>query len=146
MFDNNKTFELNRVAYSEMFELMKENLVTALSEYVGEEILARKINIEERNCFTRSAFGSDGDLYQKVKLDIYVGNVYAWMLIFNPYEISLVEYDGSEKEYRSNALDNCLIDMMIKLFPDSNYLVKREKYFKDAKINKKVSDMLMGNV
>lgn len=125
---------------------MRHGLSVALSEFIGEDVDVTKINIEERNCFTRSAFGSDGDLYQKVKLDIYVGNMYAWMLIFNPFEIYLAEYDGSEKEYKSDALDCCLIDMMIKLFPNSDYLEKREKYFNDAEINKKICDLLITRV
>lgn len=143
---NYKRFDLNNISYNEMFEAMRHGLPVALSELIGEDVDVTKINIEERNCFTRSAFGSDGDLYQKVKLDIYVGNIGTWMLIFNPFEIYLAEYDGSEKAYKSDALDCCLIDMMIKLFPNSDYLEKREKYFKDAEINKIVYDMLITGV
>ena len=138
-YRNDKKFNLDNVAFIEMFENIKANLAIAISEYKNANIESSQILINENNCFRRSAFGSDKDLYTKVKLDVYVKRVDSFMIIFNPFEIYLAEYDGSENRYKSENLNNALIDMMLKLFPNSDYLIKREKYFKDSEIVKNVS-------
>ena len=138
-YRNDKNFNLDSVAFVEMFENIKDGLAIAISEYKNANIESNQILINEKNCFRRSAFGADKDLYTKVKLDIYVKRIDSFMVIFNPFEIYLAEYDGSENRYRSENLNNALVDMMLKLFPNSDYLLKREKYFKDSEIVKNVT-------
>ena len=137
-FRKDKNFNLNNVTFMQMFENIKDKLAVAISEHKNANIESGQILINENNCFRRSAFGADKDLYTKVKLDVYVKRVDSFMIIFNPFEIYLAEYDGSENCYRSKSLNNALVDMMLKLFPNSDYLVKREKYFKDSEIIKNV--------
>lgn len=137
-----KNFNLDAVAYEEMFEGMKENLALALSEFENAEIKAEDLILGLRNCFKRSSFGEDKNLYTKIKLDIYAKKVDSYMIIFNPFEIYMAKYDGSEKRFTSSALDETLTNFMVERFPDSQYLEKRKKYFKDAELIKKVDEIL----
>lgn len=140
---NEEYFSLDNVTYEEMFEVMKEDLALALTEYEKVQINAEDLMLGLSNCFRKTAFGEDGMLYPKIKLDVYAKKINSWMIIFNPFTIYLAEYDSSERRYFSNALDKTLISFMTGRFPNSSYLEKREKYFKNAEIMKKVDKFLL---
>ena len=139
---SDRAFNLDAVAYEEMFEGLKENLALALSEFEKVEIKAEDLILGLRNCFKRSSFGEDKNLYTKIKLDIHAKKIDNYMIIFNPFEIYMTKYDGSEERFTSSALDKALTNFMVERFPDSKYLEKREKYFKDGELIKKVDEIL----
>ena len=91
----------------------------------------------------RMSYGEDKMLYPKIKLDISVKKLNVWMVIFNPYAVYIAEYDGDENVYNSKMLSDALAEFMVNRFPNSSYLEKRRKYFKDAEMYRRLNDYLI---
>ena len=97
----------------------------------------------------RGFYGKDKDLYPLITLELEVvseqrpkGRYYYCEI--NPFEISVkVNYYGEVKVIETEELTNALINLMCECFPNSDYLEKREKYFKTAEIIRKAEEKML---
>lgn len=140
-------FDLTTISDMEIFEGIKKGIVKTLNTLKGYEKIQNKdvqLNADYYN--RRMAFGEDKNLYPHIVMDLSVknGSYYdSFDLFIDTFNIKLAPHKFDPQMIENANLTNAFIKFMITRFPKSNYLEKREEYFKKAKINQRIRDELL---
>ena len=145
---SDKEFNLETVSYEDLFKGLKVEIEKTICKYKRVDKLAG-LHLNKDECSTRMKYGKDKDLYPSVLLEISAresgkikGSVFHCMV--NPFEIEIHKiHCGKVDVLTDEELINALKDFMVEMFPNSDYLEKSEKYFKQAKIIDRVYDKLI---
>ena len=145
---SDKNFNLENVSYQDLFEGLKEEIVNTICEYKEVEKLAG-LHLNKEECSTRMKYGKDKDLYSTVLLEIsvrYSGKIKGSIFhcIINPFEIEIHKIHNGKVDVLTNeSLTNALKDFMSEIFVNSDYIEKREKYFKKSEVINKIENKLL---
>ena len=144
----NKNFKIDSLTYQEIFESLKDDIGKAIRKYDHTKGFPKGLRLVECGCQTVFAYGKDKDVYPKITLevsrlsDVGYGREY-YYFIFNPFEIMMVVDRNGVENYISKELTQALVDMMNEKFPNSDYMEKREKYFKLAALIQRKQEELL---
>lgn len=145
---SDKQFNLENVSYEDLFEGLKGDIQKTICEYEEVDKLA-SLHLNKDECLTRMKYGKDKDLYPSILLEISaraIGKIRGsiFYCIINPFEIEIHKiHCGKVDILKNENLTYALKDFMSEKFVNSDYLEKREKYFKNAElINKTENKML----
>ena len=141
-YRNDKNFKIDSLTYKEIFLNLKPALENVIANFEKLEKL-EDLTCVEIGSTIRYAYGKDKDLYPLITLELksssqnwLIGKYYYCEI--NPFEINVkVNHYGEVKVVDTVELTKALIDLMCEQFPNSDYLEKREKYFKNAEIIRK---------
>lgn len=142
-YRKDKNFKLDSLTYKEIFLGLKENLIKIISDCLNEEVV--ELYLMEGWSNLRLKYGKDKDLYPLVFLRIEADDETfpprCFFIEVSPFEIKLsVNRNGYLQEIENEELNNLLVKFMCKHFPNSDYLEKRKKYFKDSNLIKKLEE------
>lgn len=147
-YRKDKEFKIDSLSYQEIFESLKDGIEKSIRKYDHAKGLPKSLRLEERGCQTIFAYGKDKDVYPKITIevsrlsDVGFGREH-YYFVFNPFEIVMVVERNGVENYISKELTQTLIDIMNEKFPNSDYMEKREKYFKMAELmQRKREEML----
>lgn len=147
-YRNDKNFKIDSLSYREIFLGLKSCLEKEISKLEKVNSLYELTYIEVGSTI-RGSYGKDKDLYPLITLELKAvseqrpkGRYYYCEI--NPFEINVkVNHYGEVKVIETEELTNALINLMCEKFSNSNYIEKREKYFKDAEIVKKTEENML---
>lgn len=147
-YRKDKNFKIDSLGYQEIYESLKDGIEKAICEFVGVKKLTG-LSYEDEDSVVMMKYGKDKDMYPSV---IFMVGAYSdkWLYesiyycVVNPYEVELHKNKNGEMQIITcDELTNALIEMMNKKFPNSDYMEKREKYFKTAELmQRKREEML----
>lgn len=147
-YRNDKNFKIDSLTYKEIFIFLKPALEKAIADFEKLDSLDELIYIEAGSTI-RNAYGKDKDLYPLITLELKSSSK-KWLMgryyycAINPFEINVkVNHYGEIKVVESEELSDSLCCLMCEHFPDSDYLEKREKYFKTAEIIRKTEEKML---
>lgn len=129
-YRSDKDFKLDSLSFEEIYEEIRETLKKVVKSLEKENFNETMINLNLNRCSFRMAYGKDRDLYPRIQIDLKSN----YIVVITTYEIKMLIVGREIKEFQSEELDNVLIQLMNNKFPETDYLLKREKYFKTADI------------
>ena len=128
-YRSDKNFKLETLSYEEIFGGFKD-VVNKIKKQNHDGVFKfQSVQLRKEKCECKMAYGQDRDLYPKIKLDMY-----DYVLIVSTFEVKLLVLNWGVEEIKSKGLDDALIELMCKHFPESDYLERRAKYFEDAEL------------
>lgn len=148
-YRTDKEFKIDSLTYQEIFESLKDGIEKVICEFEKVPPL-QGLELREDKCSTRFEYGKDKDMYPTINLEVRSYSSKFWsnynVMIINPFEIDIRcigEMTGRVHILTSENLTQALIDMINEKFPNSDYMEKREKYFKMAELmQRKREEML----
>ena len=138
-YRKDKEFKIDSLSYQEIFENLKDGI---------EKAICRNQKISKIDGLTYDDFdsavdfvyGKDKDMYPRVHFRVRayskkLNEAMYYYIFLNAYEIMIYRaYQNNNNFVEYKELTQSLINMMNEKFPDSDYVEKREKYFKIAKL------------
>lgn len=147
-YRKDKDFKIDSLSYQEIFESLKGGIEKAICEFEKVERVEDLI-FPDTSGVVSMKYGKDKDMYPSINLEfcVFAGkwiNGKYYNCILNPFEIEIHKvYCGEVQVFNCEELTQALVDMMNEKFPNSDYMEKREKYFKMAElIQRKQEEML----
>ena len=147
-YRTDKEFKIDSLTYQEIFESLKSGIEKTICEYEKVESLDDLIMSDTSGAISMK-YGKDKDMYPSVNIEIcvyagkYIQGKY-YNVILNPFEIEIHKiYCGEVQVFNCEELTQALIDMINKKFPNSDYMEKREKYFKMAELMQRKREELL---
>ncbi len=129
---NDKEFKLETLSYEEIFDAFKDIVNEVKKKNCDGTFKFWPVELRNERCESRMVFGEDKNLYPKIRFDMGT-----YVLIVSTFEVKLLVIEYGIDEIKSEELDNALVKLMCEHFPNSDYLAKREKYFKDVELMKR---------
>ncbi len=148
-YRNDKNFKIDSLTYQEIFESLKDGIEKVICDFEKVPPLQGLV-LREDKCSIRFAYSKDKDLYPTINLEVrsysskFCSNYN--VMIINPFEVDIRcigEMTGRVHILTSEELTNSLIAMMNEKFPNSDYMEKREKYFKNAELIQRKQEELL---
>ena len=140
-------FDLRTVSDEELFNAIKYDIINAIKTFKGyENTTGELVKLNTKYTTRRDAFGKDKDLYHNIILSIGVKahlTYDSFNLFINPFEIKIAPDKYDPQIVENENLTNSFLKFMIKKFPQSNYIDKREEYFTKAKTFQKIEEDLL---
>ncbi len=147
-YRKDKEFKIDSLSYKEIFESLKFGIKKAICDLKDIENL-EKLVYTDIDSTVSMRYGKDKDMYPRVMFMVSAyseemkGGSY-YYCILNPFEIELHKTcDGRVNVITNDELTQALIDMINEKFPNSDYMEKREKYFKIAELIRKKQEELL---
>ena len=147
-YRNDRQFQLDSLSYDEIFECLRDDIEKAIAKFEKVENIDALI-LPDTSGVVSMKYGKDKDMYPSVNMEVcvyagkYIQGKY-YNIILNPFEIEIHKiYCGEVQVFTSEELNEALIDMMNEKFPNSNYMEKREKYFKMAELMQRKREELL---
>ncbi len=134
-YRSDKDFKLDSLSFEEIYEEIKGSIEKVVRNLEKENFKDEMVKLNLNRCGFRMAYGKDKDLYPRIQLDLRSN----YIIVLTTYEIKILVVGREIEEVQFEELDDALIQMMNKKFPNSDYSSKREKYFEDAELARKIS-------
>lgn len=147
-YRKDKNFKIDSLSYQEIFDSLKSGIEKTICDYAKVEKLTG-LSYEDEDSVVMMKYGKDKDMYPHV---IFMVSAYSdkWIYestyycVLNPFEVELHKTHNGEMEIITHEeLTNCLLGMMNTKFANSDYLEKREKYFKNAELMQRKREELL---
>ena len=147
-YRKDKEFKIDSLTYPEIFEGLKGGIEKAICEFEKVDSVDELVFLD-KSSVVNMKYGKDKDMYPSINIEFCVfagkhirGKYYN--CIFNPFEIEIHKIDcGEIKVFEGEELTQALVDMIVEKFPNSDYVEKREKYFKMSELmERKYEEML----
>ncbi len=128
-YRTDKEFKIDSLSYEEIFDRFKDVVDETRKKFHSGAFRFWPVELRKDKCGCRMAYGLDKNLYPEIKLDM--GGCY---LLIMPYEAKLLIIENKVRQIISPDINEVLYNLMCEKFPDSDYVEKREKYFKDVEL------------
>ena len=129
-YRTDRNFKLDSLSFEEIYEEIKPYVEEVIKNLEKENFKNSMVDLNLNRCSFRMAYGKDKDLYPRIQLDLKSN----YIIVLTTFEIKMLVVGREIKEIRCEELDNALIKLMNEKFPNTDYLIKREKYFENAEI------------
>lgn len=147
-YRKDKEFKIDSLTYQEIFESLKCGIEKAICDFKGIEKLDQ-LKLDGLDNHINMCYGADKDMYPRVVFMVeaysskWKGPAFCYCVI-NPFEVELhVTPNGRIEVIECEELTQALIDMINEKFPNSDYMEKREKYFKMAELIERKREELL---
>jgi len=140
-------FDLRNVKDEELFGAVKNEVVNVIKTFKGyENIESKDVRLNTRYTNRREVLAEDGNLYPNIVLDIGVKSYLTYDsfdLFIDPFSIKIAPHKYNPEIIEDKGLTNSFVKFMNTRFPKADYTKKRNKYFKDLELSKKIREELL---
>lgn len=140
-------FNLRNIDENDIFNILKKDIVNTIKTFDGYENASySSVKLNPQYTIRENAFGKDKNLYHRIIMDIGVKSYLTYdnfNLFIEPFEIKIAPSKYGEQPRENANLTQSFLDFMVKQFPDSEYIKKREEYFDKGNICQKIEDDLL---
>ena len=140
-------FDLRNVGDEELFGAVKKEVVNIIKTFKGyENITSKDVRLNTKYTNRSDKLAEDGNLYPNIVLDVSVKSYLTYDsfdLFIDPFSIKIAPHKYDPEIVEDKNLTNAFIKFMITRFPKSNYTKKRDKYFKDLQLSKRIREELL---
>ena len=134
-YRSDKNFKLDSLSFEEIYEGIKPAVEKEIKKLEKGNFKNGMVDLNLNRCSFRMAYGKDKDLYPRIQIDLKS----KYIVVITTYEIKMLIVEREVSEHQSEELDEALVCLMNKKFPESDYIEKRKNYFENADLVRRIS-------
>ncbi|MBR4999156.1 MAG: hypothetical protein IKY10_04670 [Clostridia bacterium] len=138
-YRKDKEFKIDSLTYQEIFESLKGGIETSICRHQKIKKID-ELTYNDLDSNVDFVYGKDKDMYPRVHFMVRayskkLNEAMYYYIFLNAFEIKIYRaYQNNNDFVEYKELTQALIDMMNEKYPNSDYVEKREKYFKMAEL------------
>ena len=147
-YRNDKKFKIDSLSFFEIYEGLKGGIEKAICRHQKIKKID-ELKYDDLDSVVDFVYGKDKDMYPRVHFRVrayskQLNEAMYYYIFLNAFEIKIYRaYQKNNDFVEYKELTQSLINMINEKFPNSDYMEKREKYFKMAElIERKREEML----